>query len=155
MFSYLSPVGGLSLAYNDRTWSCNTTSKWHFCLLSTMFAIFCFVNTDLQLKIINITSMSKIEEIHQHVNKINEKIPLLQKEMVIIIGDTGEGKSSLLNYLAEVPMFSKEKEEGFVVCTESPLETVGGGRCKSHENNENIKKMKRQIKKHLDTALHE
>ncbi|CAJ0825849.1 8060_t:CDS:2 [Entrophospora sp. SA101] len=66
--------------------------------------------------------MSKIEEIHQHVNKINEKIPLLQKEMVIIIGDTGEGKSSLLNYLAEVPMFSKEKEEGFVVCTESPLE---------------------------------
>nr|CAG8539249.1 1477_t:CDS:2 [Entrophospora candida] len=69
-------------------------------------------------------STSKIEEIHQHINEINEKIPLQQEEVVIIIGDTGEGKSSLLNYLAEVPLFGK-KGKGFgrfVIYTESPLE---------------------------------
>nr|CAG8507001.1 14005_t:CDS:2 [Entrophospora candida] len=68
-------------------------------------------------------STSKIEEIYQHINKINEKIPLQQEEMVIIIGDTGEGKSSLLNYLAEVPLFGK-KGKGFgrfVIYAEDPL----------------------------------
>ncbi|CAH1764903.1 15193_t:CDS:2 [Entrophospora sp. SA101] len=68
-------------------------------------------------------STSKIEEIYQHINKINEKIPLQQEEMVIIIGDTGEWKSSLLNYLAEVPLFVK-KGKGFgrfVIYAENPL----------------------------------
>nr|CAG8514099.1 12282_t:CDS:2 [Entrophospora candida] len=71
-----------------------------------------------------INNFPEIEEIHQHINKINEKIPPQQEEVVIIIGDTGEGKSSLLNYLAEVPLFGK-KGKGFgrfVIYTESPLE---------------------------------
>ncbi|CAG8686561.1 7370_t:CDS:1, partial [Scutellospora calospora] len=53
----------------------------------------------------------EIEEIQHHFNEISEKI-FHQENAVIIIGDTGEGKTTLLGYLTGIPLFSKEDDLG-------------------------------------------
>ncbi|CAG8513130.1 11420_t:CDS:1 [Cetraspora pellucida] len=53
----------------------------------------------------------EIEEIRHGFNEINEKISQ-QENAIIIIGNTGEGKSTLLGYLTGIPLFSKEDEFG-------------------------------------------
>jgi hypothetical protein len=55
---------------------------------------------------------NEIEKIYQLINQVDARIPFQQEKAIVIIGDTGEGKSALLNYLAEVPLFSKV-DEGF------------------------------------------
>ncbi|CAG8506914.1 7934_t:CDS:1 [Cetraspora pellucida] len=53
----------------------------------------------------------EIEEILHSFNEINERISQ-QENAIIIIGKTGEGKSTLLGYLTGIPLFSKEDEFG-------------------------------------------
>ncbi|GBC08661.1 hypothetical protein RclHR1_00830012 [Rhizophagus clarus] len=74
---------------------------------------------------------NEIEEIYQLINQVDAKIPSQQENAIVIIGDTGEGKSALLNYLAEVPLFSKADEgfDEFVINTDSAVEgmEIGDG----------------------------
>ncbi|CAG8575190.1 13644_t:CDS:1 [Dentiscutata heterogama] len=64
-------------------------------------------------------SGQEIEEIQHHFNEINERISQ-QEKAIIIIGDTGEGKSTLLNYLTGVPLFSKDDDFGdYIIYTET------------------------------------
>src|SRR3954447_23453064 len=69
-------------------------------------------------------ALNEIEEIYKHISKIDENIPLQQEEVVIIVGDTGEGKTSLLNYLAEIPLFSRDNGSfgEFTINANIPLE---------------------------------
>ncbi|CAG8693641.1 8253_t:CDS:2, partial [Racocetra persica] len=53
----------------------------------------------------------EIDEIQHHFNEISEKISH-QENAVIIIGDTGEGKTTLLGYLTGIPLFSGEDDLG-------------------------------------------
>ncbi|CAG8559786.1 6678_t:CDS:2 [Racocetra fulgida] len=53
----------------------------------------------------------EIEEIQNHFNEINDRISQ-QENAIIIIGNTGEGKSTLLGYLTGIPLFSNEDEFG-------------------------------------------
>ncbi|CAG8577199.1 2264_t:CDS:1 [Dentiscutata erythropus] len=53
----------------------------------------------------------EIEEIQYHFNEISEKISH-QENAVIIIGDTGEGKTTLLGYLTGIPLLSREDDLG-------------------------------------------
>ncbi|CAG8613179.1 25244_t:CDS:2 [Dentiscutata erythropus] len=55
-------------------------------------------------------------------NIINDKIPQ-QENAIIIIGDTGEGKSTLSGYLIGIPLFSKEDDLGdYTICAKDPNE---------------------------------
>ncbi|KAF0530317.1 50S ribosome-binding GTPase family protein [Gigaspora margarita] len=64
-------------------------------------------------------SGQEIEEIQHHFNEINERISQ-QEKAIIIIGDTGEGKSTLLNYLTGVPLFSRDDDFGdYIIYTET------------------------------------
>ncbi|CAG8755657.1 1664_t:CDS:1, partial [Racocetra persica] len=58
-----------------------------------------------------IRSDQEIEEIQAHFNEINDRISQ-QENAIIIIGNTGEGKSTLLGYLTGIPLFSDEDEFG-------------------------------------------
>ncbi|CAG8786622.1 29223_t:CDS:2 [Gigaspora margarita] len=58
-----------------------------------------------------IRSDQEIEKIQYHINNINEKI-FQQENANIIIGDTGEGKTTLLGYLTGIPLFSREDDYG-------------------------------------------
>ncbi|CAG8769974.1 7319_t:CDS:1 [Cetraspora pellucida] len=56
-------------------------------------------------------SDQEVEEIQHYFNEINERISQ-QENAIIIIGNPGEGKSTLLGYLTGIPLLSKEDEFG-------------------------------------------
>ncbi|CAG8485565.1 3197_t:CDS:2 [Gigaspora rosea] len=58
-----------------------------------------------------IRSNQEINEIQYQIKNINEKI-FQQENANIIIGDTGEGKTTLLGYLTGIPLFSREGDLG-------------------------------------------
>lgn len=62
-------------------------------------------------------------DLRSRITEIEEKVPANLKKLVLILGDSGEGKSSLLNYIAEVPLEAKLDEEldEFEIITQKPV----------------------------------
>ncbi|RIB22920.1 hypothetical protein C2G38_2139996 [Gigaspora rosea] len=67
--------------------------------------------------------------IQQNINEIDKKIPQhpQQESAIIVVGETREGKTTLLNYLTGKYLFSKERDDGFgglEICCDDPLNNV-------------------------------
>ncbi|MBL9029258.1 MAG: hypothetical protein JNK42_02155 [Caedimonas sp.] len=67
--------------------------------------------------------LKELEEISKYIDEIEAKIPLKQEEAILIIGDSGEGKSTLLNYLADIPLNGKRNKGSakLIIDTDKPL----------------------------------
>lgn len=62
-------------------------------------------------------------DLRSRITEIEETVPANLNEVALILGDSGEGKSSILNYIAEVSLEAKFDEEinEFEIITQTPI----------------------------------